>query len=640
MGTAGAAWAWMRLGQLSGPLVLLVLSLLPARASAFDEPAVRTARLAYFQGEVTVLRADNTGGDPAQLNMPLTEGVRVSTGGDGQAEIEFEDGSLVRVTPQSSVLLFRLATGTDGSFDTQAALLNGLVYAELRAIPKYAYQIEAGDETVTPVANATVRITLDQPPAEVAVLDGTAHVEQAGGGYRVDVAKGEALRGDAAGGGRYFLTQRIEHNSWDDWNEEREQAAADQLAARTTARDGYAGDQGYGWSDLDTNGTWFDAGQGPVWQPFDASVSGFDPYGYGSWVYTTGPGYVWSSGYSWGWTPFRCGSWNYWQGFGWGWMPMGGCGYGGFGYAGGGGYGPGGGRRVNRTNLSNVPPGYQRPLPPTVGGAVRVHPIVPVRTGPPPTRDRVRAFEARQIGGTTVMPLRTLGSGYTSRGGSAVGASLRRDFPVDRVTRQPVMGSLTVPVGRRAPETLVRPGEAAPGVAAGAGSRVGRPGADGYSAARRQAAGEGVSRPDFPSRNGVAVPGSLTPVTSPGTTASAGAAGSASPAPRPVFGSSVASPPPQQGVRVHPGDREGDGGNRVERFNPNPVNRMPPPPVGVRPAPTVSAPPQAVRPMPVAPAPAPVRSAPPSSPPAPVRSAPPPAPSPAAAPASSAASKK
>ncbi len=202
------------------------------------------------------------------------------------------------------------------------------------------------------------------------------------------------------------------------------------------------------------------------------SVSGFDPYGYGSWVWSGGTGYVWNSAYSWGWTPFRCGSWNYWQDFGWGWAPSAGCGYGGgLAY---GGFGPGRGRRGNRINLSNVPAGYRRPMPPVAGGPVRVHPIIPVRTGPGPTGERVRPFEARQIAGQTAMPLRTQGSGYTPRGGSAVGSTLRRDFPVDQVTGRPVLGLATAPGGgRRGPDEAVRAGAAPVGTGLARGGGCG-----------------------------------------------------------------------------------------------------------------------------------------------------------------------
>ena len=86
-------------------LVLLALAFggVSAKAQAPDAPVHRAARLSYLQGSVSVEHMDNTGSDPGLLNMPLAAGVRVATGEDGQAEIEFEDGSLVRLTPNSAL---------------------------------------------------------------------------------------------------------------------------------------------------------------------------------------------------------------------------------------------------------------------------------------------------------------------------------------------------------------------------------------------------------------------------------------------------------------------------------------------------------------------------------------------------------
>ncbi len=416
-------------------LVCLLFAGLAITARAYDAPPPRAARLSYLQGGVTVVRMDNTGSDPAQLNMPLAEGLRVATGEDGQAEIEFEDGSLVRLTPNSSLSLDRLSVDAGGNFQTQLALVRGLAYAELRAASKYTYRLSVDGVVVSPVENATIRVNLDEAPVDISVLSGTAHVEHAGsGGYRTDVRAGESLMSDSADAGRYFLTQQIAEESWDRWNEERDQTAADEAANRTAARDSYAGDHGYGWSDLDANGSWYDVpGQGRVWQPTIAMDSDFDPYGYGSWVWYPSFGYVWASGYGWGWTPYRCGCWSFWGGFGWGWLPGSSCG--GWGFGGGRGY---------VINVVRPPQNYRlQPLPVRSPGGV--HPIVVVHSGRGPGMPAHPSQGARTIAGQKVEPLRPIGSGYTSRGGSAVGSSLRRDFPVDRNSHQPVMGIVATP---------------------------------------------------------------------------------------------------------------------------------------------------------------------------------------------------
>ena len=415
----------------AGLALLLFCGLASSTARAYDTRAQRSARLSYLQGNVTVSRSDGTGNEAAQLNMPLTEGSRVTTAEDGQAEVEFEDGSLVRLTPNSSLGLDHLSLDTEGNYQTQLGLVHGLVYAELRAAAKYTYQLNVDGALVSPVENATIRVNLDEPPAVIAVLTGRAHVERTydAGGYRTDVRGGETLTADPFDTSRYFLSQQITQDSWDNWNEERDQAAADEAASRTAARDSLEGAQGYGWSDLDANGSWYDVpGQGQVWQPTVAMNAGFDPYGYGSWVWAPGSGYVWASGYNWGWTPFRCGNWSFWNGFGWGWAPGVNCGFGGWGFPGG----------VFVINIVRPPLGYHfLPLP--VRGPGGVHPIVVVHSGHGYGVPVGSMQGPRTIAGHTVEPLRPIGNGYTSRGGSAVGASLRRDFPMDH-NQQPLIG--------------------------------------------------------------------------------------------------------------------------------------------------------------------------------------------------------
>jgi FecR protein len=543
-----------------------------AAAHAYDMPVQRAARLSYLQGNVTVVRMDNTGSDTAQVNMPLAEGLRVMTGEDGQAEVEFEDGSLVRLTPNSSLNLDHLSADTGGNFQTQLSLAHGLVYAELRAASKYSYQINVDGAVVSPVENATIRINLDEPPTVIAVLTGKAHIERASqdsGGYRTDVHGGESLTSDPFDTSRYFLSQQITQDSWDNWNEERDQAAADEAANRTAVRDNFEGDHGYGWSDLDANGSWYNVpGQGQVWQPTIGMDANFDPYGYGSWVWYPGSGYVWASGYNWGWTPFRCGNWSFWGGFGWGWIPGVNCGLGGWGFPGG----------VFVINIIRPPNSYHfLPLP--VRGPGGVHPIVPVHPGHGPGVPMRPVHSARTIAGYTVEPLRPVGNGYTSRGGSAMGASLQRDFPMDH-NHQPVIGR----VGNQG---------STPGSNV-SGALVAKPGTEGHS--------NGWTR-GARAADGTPVPA----------------------------GQPMRPPPPNsqrldatQGAHTVQGRQDQGGGQRsnppVQSFTPHEVSRPAPPNPVARPI----TPPPASAPRSMAPPPMP-RSM-PSAPPAPRIAPPPPAP--------------
>jgi hypothetical protein len=431
--------SWIRLLPFVSAAALSVFTLGAAADSTANNS--RAARLTYLQGTVTVDSADNTESQPAQMNLPLLAGVRLATGQDGQAEVEFEDGSLVRLTPNSALSIDTLTVEpASGIFTTGLSLLHGLAYLELRATTQYRYTLDAGGDVLSPVENTTVRVNFDEPPATFAVLDGAASVARQTGpnasGYQREVRAGETLRGEANDPNRYSLVPEIAEDTWDTWNQDRDQAAIAAAANRTAARDNFAGAQGYGWSDLDANGSWYDVpGQGEVWQPAVAADDAtFDPYANGAWVYSGG-GYLWASSYGWGWTPYRCGNWSYFNGFGWGWSPVAGCGGYGWGFY-------GGGRPVN---ILYPPNGYRVPVVPKPRPGP-VHPILPTKLAaasvPADGAAGVAGFRpgARRIGGVTVKPLEPTGSGYTSRGGALVASSLSRDFPVSAATHTAITG--------------------------------------------------------------------------------------------------------------------------------------------------------------------------------------------------------
>ena len=83
----------------------MVLALgLTSTARADDEVAApgRGVRLSSVTGQVQVSAAGQVIADQALENMPLFEGTRLVTGEDGRAEVQFEDGSVARLSPNSS----------------------------------------------------------------------------------------------------------------------------------------------------------------------------------------------------------------------------------------------------------------------------------------------------------------------------------------------------------------------------------------------------------------------------------------------------------------------------------------------------------------------------------------------------------
>jgi len=383
-------------------LVLGTLCVAPALRADDAGPAPRAVRLSTVDGKVQIAQGNQVLADTAVANSPLLEGTRVATGDDGRAEIQFEDGSMARLSPNSSLTLTVLR-GSGASGEAEISLEGGLAYFELQGGQQNGtMRVKFGDSVVTAGGFTVVRVSLDDTPGTLACFSGNAHLDR-GSAVSVDLHGGESVALSATDPTHYALNETIEPDSWDAWNSDRDQALAGQAADKTGASAGLGQSANPAWNDLDANGSWYNVpDEGQVWSPHDASNSNWDPYGSGYWMGTPGYGYAWVSGYSWGYMPFRCGMWNWYENFGWGWAPgAGGCGtmFWGIGYY--------GGVNVGRGFTGYRPPMRPRsPLHPLRGiGLIAVNRHT---FGPPvalPIRDRNSAV---QIAGYALTPMHTL----------------------------------------------------------------------------------------------------------------------------------------------------------------------------------------------------------------------------------------
>jgi len=410
----------------------LAAMLAPLAAQAQDGAPARAARLSYSDGQVTVSQGGQVLAQQAAANTPLFEGMQVATGSDGKAEIQFDDGSVARLSPNSAATL-TILRGDSSNGETEIALTGGLGYFELQGgSDSGQMSVRFGDSVATASGFAVFRIDMDTPPGSVAVFSGNAHLEGGNGALDADLHGGESVTLNGSDPGNYSVAESIEPDSWDAWNSDRDQAMTTEAAQETGAPADLADSSNPAWNDMSANGNWYDVpDQGYVWSPYVASSAGWDPYGCGQWMWTPRFGYIWVSCYNWGYMPYMAGSWNYYDGFGWGWS----MGYGGYnpwwntGYYGG-------------PNIGYAPGGYsilQRPNGPRRPDRLGMIPTVPVKR-PPLTRiGRLAGREGNgpvTIGGHTVQPLRPM-PGRTS------GARQSNGFAGRPQPTYPVMGTGT-----------------------------------------------------------------------------------------------------------------------------------------------------------------------------------------------------
>jgi hypothetical protein len=370
----------------------------------------QAVRLSVVEGQVRIAQDNQLLADPALVNTPLFEGTQVLTSQDGRAELQFEDGSVVRLSPNSSLTLAAL-NRQGGNGNAEVVLDSGLGYFEQHSEGVASQmRVRFGSSLVTASGSSVLRINLDNPPGELAVFSGNAHLER-GASLALDLHGGESVVLNASDPAQYSLDDSIEPDSWDAWNSDREASLMSAEAARTGAANNMPDKNNPAWNDLDANGSWYNVpDQGYVWSPYEAAIPGWEPYGTGYWMWTPRFGYIWVSGNSWGYMPYQCGAWNFFNDFGWGWAP-GGC-------------SPWWGGGIWVSNIGMAPGGYRppvqpRPLPPhrprplgrplnggfvaTPNSVVAVNRRPPGRTSELPVRDRSSIVT---IGGHVVQPLR------------------------------------------------------------------------------------------------------------------------------------------------------------------------------------------------------------------------------------------
>jgi hypothetical protein len=348
---------WKRMVGTALSLLLMALVLAPA---ARADSQIRIVRLSLVEGHVQIDRGGQ-GFEKAIMNMPLTQGMQISTDDDARAEVEFEDGTTLRLAPRTQVAFPQLGLRTSGARFSTVQVDEGTAYFNVRHKGDDDFRVAFANREIKIDHSVHFRLDLGGDNPELAVFKGELDVNgpQAHG----KVKKNETLTFDADDSSRFDVAKNITPLSYDAWDNDRINYAS-QYASSSYSRSPYS----YGNSDLNYYGAWSNwPGYGMMWRPFGVG-SGWDPFYNGAWAWYPGFGYTWVSTYPWGWTPYRYGSWIFVPSYGWGWRP--------------------GGWRTWYTvpPVYNPPPLYHGPKPPPVttvigAGSMVPHPTVVVDNG-------------------------------------------------------------------------------------------------------------------------------------------------------------------------------------------------------------------------------------------------------------------
>jgi hypothetical protein len=279
---------------------------------ALADSQARIVRLSDVQGSVQIDKNTGIGFENAFVNLPITQGTQLKTLDRGRAEIEFEDGSTLRLTPNSTVQFSTLGSSDAGKHLSEINLVEGMAYVNW--LGKDEITLNFSREKISLDHSAHFRVSTSPETSKLAVFKGDVQVESPAG--KIAVAKKKTATFDGADNDKYTLANNLEDAPLDSWDKEAI-SYHDQYARNNSSP------YGYGVSDLNYYGSYSNIpGYGTMWQPYFTGV-GWDPFLDGAWSWYPGYGYTFVSAYPWGWMPYRYGNWAFVPGFGWMWQPGG-----------------------------------------------------------------------------------------------------------------------------------------------------------------------------------------------------------------------------------------------------------------------------------------------------------------------------
>jgi hypothetical protein len=285
-------------------------------SSCLADSQVRIVRLSSVQGDVQIDRATGEGFERAFDNLPITQGAKIKTRADGRAEVEFEDGSTVRLAPLSVVEFSTLSLRDSGAKVSTVDVKHGIAYVNFAGKKDDEFTLNFDKEHIAVADSAHFRVFVAEDGSMVSVFNGNLMVDGPNGQVAVEKKHSASFFADA---GKDKVAKSVPDLEFDDWDKSQQQYHERYMAKSYNDYSPYA----YGVSDMNYYGSFLNVpGYGMAWQPYFAG-GGWDPYMNGSWAYYPGAGYTWVSAYPWGWTPYHTGSWINVPGYGYVWTPGG-----------------------------------------------------------------------------------------------------------------------------------------------------------------------------------------------------------------------------------------------------------------------------------------------------------------------------
>jgi Family of unknown function (DUF6600) len=273
------------------------------------------ARLSFVDGKAFVQRASDLGYEEAALNMPISEGDRISTS-EGRVEVHFGRANYLRLDNDSKVDILNLPKKDDEI--ARIRVWSGQVYLvvgtlkkeksiELHTADSSFYVLDRGVYRVDVRENRDTEIQVHQGLIEVAGEEGSTLLKAA---QRLEISEGRFASKPSS-----FIA--VANDGFDRFNESRAKATGREIAQARLPEELSDFE-----TELDEYGEWtYLAPYGNVWVP-NGVDDDWRPYYNGRWTWLPLSGWTWWPYDPWGWSTFHYGRWHWGLDIGWYWIPM------------------------------------------------------------------------------------------------------------------------------------------------------------------------------------------------------------------------------------------------------------------------------------------------------------------------------
>jgi len=278
-------------------------------ADSADPPA-RVARLSYASGDLGLMPAGSTEWAAADVNRPLTNGDKLSSGPGARAELEL-GGAALRISDQTDIGVLNL-NDQIGQFE----LTQGTLDITVRNVDQGAsYEIDTPTVALVISQPGTFRVDVgaNGNGTTVTVFDGGGVVYGENNAQR-EVFSGRSYQFGDSSLNDMTVSDIQGRDEFDAWSNDRDAQYAD------SNRTQYVSPDVVGAQDLNQYGNWEeDTDYGTVWYPTTVAAD-WAPYRLGHWVWIGPWGWTWVDSMPWGFAPYHYGRWIY-RHERWGWVP-------------------------------------------------------------------------------------------------------------------------------------------------------------------------------------------------------------------------------------------------------------------------------------------------------------------------------